>query len=63
MLASVAFLAVLAAAEGFFDAPLRITPAGWLAVGFIGVSSGVGYWLWLWALTNATPTRVTVFLG
>jgi drug/metabolite transporter (DMT)-like permease len=36
---------------------------GWLAVGFIGVSSGVGYWLWLWALTNATPTRVTVFLN
>lgn len=63
MLASVAFLAVLAAAEGFFHTPLRITPAGWLAVGFIGVSSGVGYWLWLWALSNATPTRVTVFLS
>ena len=58
MLASVAFLAVLAAAEGFFHTPLRITPAGWLAVGFIGVSSGV-----LWALSNATPTRVTVFLS
>src|SRR5215207_9711858 len=57
------FLAVLAAAEGFFHTPLRITPAGWLAVGFIGVSSGVGYWLWLWALSNATPTRVTVFLS
>ena len=34
-----------------------------VAVGFIGISSGVGYWLWLWALTNATPTRVTVFLS
>src|SRR5215207_9646977 len=62
MLASVAFLAVLAAAEGFFHTPLRITPAGWL-VGFIGLSSGVGYWLWLWALANTTPTRVTVFLS
>jgi drug/metabolite transporter (DMT)-like permease len=36
---------------------------GWLAVAFIGLSSGIGYWLWLWALTNATPTRVMVFLS
>jgi drug/metabolite transporter (DMT)-like permease len=32
-------------------------------VAFIGVSSGVGYYLWLWALNNTTPTRVTVFLA
>ena len=37
--------------------------AGWLAVLVIGVSSGIGYFLWLWALNNATPTRVTVFLA
>jgi drug/metabolite transporter (DMT)-like permease len=63
MLASVAFLALLAAAEGFFSAPLRITAAGWLAVLFIGFSSGVGYFLWLWALGHGTPTRVTAFLA
>lgn len=63
MLAAVGFLAVLAAREGFFAAPPRFTPGGWLAVLFIGVSSGLGYALWLWALTHATPTRVTVFLA
>jgi drug/metabolite transporter (DMT)-like permease len=63
MLAAVGFLAVLAAGEGFFAAPPRFTPGGWLAVLFIGVSSGLGYYLWLWALTHATPTRVTVFLA
>ena len=36
---------------------------GWLAILFIGVSSGVGYYLWLFALRHATPTRVTVFLA
>jgi len=36
---------------------------GWAAVVFIGLSSGVGYTLWLWALRHASPTRVTVFLA
>lgn len=63
MLASVAFLAVLAAGEGFFAALPVLTGVGWAAVLFIGVSSGIGYFLWLWALGHATPTRVTVFLS
>ena len=63
MLASVGFLALLAGGEGFFDGTPRITPAGWAAVVFIGVSSGIGYFLWLWALRHTTPTRVTVFLA
>lgn len=63
MLASVGFLAVLAAAEGFFSAPPRFTPGGWMAVAFIGVGSGVGYYLWLWALGHAAATQVTVFLA
>jgi drug/metabolite transporter (DMT)-like permease len=63
MLASVAFLSVLAAGEGFFHSLPRFTPSGWLAVVFIGVGSGVGYYLWLWALGHATPTQVTVFLA
>jgi len=64
MLASVAALAVLAGlGEGFFGAWPRFTPNGWLAVLFIGASSGVGYFLWLWALGHASPTRVTAFLS
>jgi drug/metabolite transporter (DMT)-like permease len=63
MLASVGFLAILAAGEGFFSTAPRFTTGGWLAVLFIGVSSGVGYFLWLWALNHASPTRVTVFLA
>jgi len=63
MLASVGFLAVLAGGEGFF-AGWRASPA---AAGppscFIGLSSGVGYFLWLWALGNAPATEVTVFLA
>ena len=63
MLASVLFLAVFAASEGFFVAFPMITATGWLAVGFIGLSSGVGYYLWLWALNHTSATNVTVFLS
>jgi drug/metabolite transporter (DMT)-like permease len=63
MLAAVAFLAVLAAVEGSFTTLPSLTAGGWLAVLFIGASSGLGYFLWLWALRRGTPTRVTVFLS
>jgi drug/metabolite transporter (DMT)-like permease len=63
MFASVGFLALLAAGEGFFSSLPRFTVGGWLAVGFIGVNSGIGYYLWLWALNHTTPTKVTVFLA
>ena len=63
MLASVGFLALVAAGEGFFAAWPVITPPGWGAVLFIGLNSGVGYFLWLYALRHASPTRVTVFLS
>jgi len=63
MLASVGGLAVLAAGEGFFTTAPRFTGTGWAVVAFIGASSGAGYFLWLWALRHASPTRVTVFLG
>jgi drug/metabolite transporter (DMT)-like permease len=63
MLASVVFLAALAVGEGFFAEWPRFTSGGWAAVVFIGVSSGVGYVLWLWALGNAPATDVTVFLA
>jgi len=63
MLASVVFLVPVAAGEGFFAIRPGLTPVGWMAVAFIGVGSGVGYFLWLWALNHATPTRVTAFLA
>ena len=63
MLASVGFLAILAAGEGFFVSLPHFTPGGWLAIVFIGLSSGVGYYLWLWALGHAPATQVTVFLA
>jgi drug/metabolite transporter (DMT)-like permease len=63
MLASVAVLALLALAEGW---PARVAALGgvaWAVVGFIGFSSGLGYFLWLYALKHESPTRVTVFLA
>jgi drug/metabolite transporter (DMT)-like permease len=63
MLASVAFLTPLAAREGLFASRPDFTPGGWLAVVFIGFSSGGGYYLWLWALRHAPPTQVTAFLA
>ncbi len=63
MLASVGFLALLAAGEEFYAELPRFSAGGWLAVTFIGVSSGVFFYLWLWALERTTATRVTVFLA
>jgi drug/metabolite transporter (DMT)-like permease len=63
MLASVVFLALLAASEGFFNAVPHFTLEGWFAVFFIGFGSGIGYYLWLWALNNTSPTKVTLFLS
>ncbi len=63
MVAAVGFLALLAGREGFFAAWPTFTPGGWLAILFIGVSSGIGYYLWLWALAHSAATNVTVFLA
>lgn len=63
MLASVAFLVFLALWEGAFTGWSGYSASGWLAVVFIGLSSGIGYYGWLWALRHAPPTQVTVFLG
>lgn len=63
MLASVGALGLLAAAEGGFSSVLAFTPAGWAAVIFIGLSSALGYFMWLWALGRLSPTRVTVFVA
>ena len=63
MLASVGFLALLAAGEGFYAELPHFSAGGWAAVVFIGVSSGIFYFLWLWALERSTATKVTVFLA
>jgi len=63
MLASVAFLALLAVPEGMVEAIPRVSAAAWLAVLFIGLSSGIAYFGWLWALGRLPPTQVTVFLS
>jgi drug/metabolite transporter (DMT)-like permease len=63
MLASVLFLTLPAAGEGFFTALPHFTLAGWLAVLFIGLASSLGYYTWLLALKHASPTRVAMFLA
>jgi drug/metabolite transporter (DMT)-like permease len=63
MFASVGFLALAAGLEGHLTSSFHFTNAGWLAVFFIGGSSAIGYYLWLWALGHASPTEVTVFLS
>ncbi|RYF38702.1 MAG: DMT family transporter, partial [Comamonadaceae bacterium] len=50
MLASVVVLALLALGEGWPAQVPLIGARAWWAIGFIGVSSGVGYFLWLYAL-------------
>jgi drug/metabolite transporter (DMT)-like permease len=63
MAASVPVLALLAARDGFFATAPAFTPAGWLAVVFIGIGSALGYALWLWALRRLAATNVTVYLA
>ena len=63
MLASVLFLALLALGEHW---PARVgsfSGQSWASVTFIGVSIGIGYFWWLYALKHESPTRVTVFLA
>jgi drug/metabolite transporter (DMT)-like permease len=63
MMAAAAALLVPAALADLFTAPAQLSPHAWAAIVFIGLSSGGGYVLWLWALKNIAATRVTVFLA
>ena len=63
MLASVLALALLAWPEHWVVRAGTFSARAWLAVAFIGLSSGIGYFWWLYALKHETPTRVTVFLA
>lgn len=63
MLVSVLFLSLLALTENW---PARVMALGrqsWTVVALIGISSGIGYFWWLYALKHESPTRVTVFLA
>lgn len=63
MAAAAAALLLPAALDDLAVAPLHLSAAAWAAIVFIGLSSGGGYVLWLWALKNIAATRVTVFLA
>jgi drug/metabolite transporter (DMT)-like permease len=63
MLASVLLLAVLALSEAWPQRVTGFSGAAWGAIAFIGVSSGAGYFCWLYALKHESATRVTSFLA
>jgi drug/metabolite transporter (DMT)-like permease len=63
MLSSVLFLAVVALGEQWPARVPTFSGQAWAAIVFIGVSSGDGYFWWLFALKHESPTRVTVFLA
>ncbi len=63
MLAAVVFLALLAIPEGMLQDLPGITQEGWLAIFGIGLCSGVGYLLWLYALQHVWASNVTAFMG
>lgn len=63
MLASVVFLALLALSENWPAVVPALTVHAWAVIAFIGFSSGVGYFMWLYALKHESATRVTVFLA
>lgn len=63
MFASMLVLGLAAVEQRSLAALNHVTASGWLALVFVGVSSGVGYFLWLWALRHQNATRVTAFLS
>ncbi len=63
MAAAVAVLAPAAWAEGLVERSSRLSAAQWAVMAAVGLSSGVGYWLWLWALKHTAPTQATAFLA
>ncbi|WP_199178475.1 DMT family transporter [Acidimangrovimonas sediminis] len=63
MAAAVVALVPFALAEAPVARLAALGPGAIAVVGFIGLSSGAGYVLWLTALRHTTPTRATVLLG
>lgn len=63
MLASVLFLALAALPEAWPARLATLSTRSWSIVFFIGLSSALGYFWWLYALKHEPATRVTVFLA
>lgn len=63
MFASVVVLAPVALVEAWPERLASLGARAWAATAFVGVSSGIGFFAWLYALKHESPTRVTVFLG
>jgi drug/metabolite transporter (DMT)-like permease len=63
MAAAAAALLIPAALDDLMIAPGHLSAPARAAIVFIGLSSGGGYVLWLWALKTIAATRVTVFLA
>ena len=63
MLAAVVMLGGWAATEGLFASVPGFTAGEGLAIAFIGISSGAGFFFWVYALGNAPPTVVSMFLS
>jgi drug/metabolite transporter (DMT)-like permease len=63
MLASVVFLAAASLPEHWPSRLATFSATAWTAIAFVGVSSAIGYFAWLYALKHEAPTRVTVFLA
>lgn len=63
MAAAVVVLAPVAWIEGLAERSATLNAAQWSVVAAVGLSSGVGYWLWLWALKHTAPTKATTFLA
>ncbi len=56
----VAALILVGAMRGSFAAVADFTPAQWGALLYLGFFGGAAaFWLWIWALKHASPTRVT----
>ncbi|MCC3304216.1 DMT family transporter [Sneathiella sp. HT1-7] len=60
---AVLFLFGLALMEGMIEAVSGFSTTIWFVLLFIGFSSAVGYFCWLYALAHIPPSNVTVFLG
>jgi drug/metabolite transporter (DMT)-like permease len=63
MAAAAGALVIPALWDDLLVSPSRLNAVQWAATIFIGISSGVFYVAWLWALKTVAATRVTVFLS
>lgn len=63
MAAAVVVLAPLAWLDGLAGRAAALSAAQWSVMAAVGLASGAGYGLWLWALKHTAPTKATTFLA